>query len=118
MNTKDTLQAYFDSLRAKGEWGAFFSDTVQFTSFASPVKRVTGRDEFLEATRGFYAMIQAVDIKRTLVDGDRACVLTRYDLQPPSGSAFESHVAELFEVRDGKIRSFGIYFDSAPFSRL
>lgn len=50
-------------------------------------------------------------------ESERACALTRYELQVPSGPAFESHVAELFEVRDGKIKSLDIYFDSAPFPK-
>lgn len=62
-------------------------------------------------------MSNSVEIKDLIVDGDKACVLVRYVLQPPGGPVFDSHVAEVFEVRDGKIRSFGIYFDSAPFPK-
>ena len=51
------------------------------------------------------------------VDGDKACALTRYQLQRPGSPAFESNVAEIFRVRDGKIVSFDIYFDSAPFPK-
>ena len=90
---------------------------MQFTSFTSPIKRVTGKDAFLEATKRFYSMIKAMEFKGILVDEERACVLTRYELQPPGGPVFESHVAEVFEVRDGKIKSFDIYFDSAPFPK-
>ena len=117
MTTRDTIQGYFDSLRKKGRWEAFLSDEIQFTSFTSPIKRVAGRGAYLEATKRFYSMIKAMEITGILVDGDKACVLTRYELQPPGGPAFESHVAEVFEVRDGKIESFAIYFDSAPFPK-
>jgi ketosteroid isomerase-like protein len=40
-----------------------------------------------------------------------------YELQPPVGPAFSSDVAEIFGVQDGKITSFEIYFDSAPFAK-
>jgi len=33
------------------------------------------------------------------------------------GPAFTSDVAEVFYVVDGKIGSFDVYFDSAPFPR-
>jgi hypothetical protein len=37
---------------------------------------------------------------------------------PPNGSAaFESDVAELFTVRDGRIESFTICFDTAPYPK-
>lgn len=53
-----------------------------------------------------------------MLDGVRACALNHYELQPPNaGSAFGSDVAEIFEVRNGKIDSLGIYFDSSPFPK-
>ena len=117
MTTRDTIQGYFAKLEQKAGWEAFLSDDMVFTSFTSPVKRVSGRAAYLESTRRFYSMITAVEVRDLVVDGDRACALTRYQLQPPRGPAFGSDVAEVFGVRDGKIRSFDIYFDSAPFPK-
>jgi ketosteroid isomerase-like protein len=72
----------------------------------------------VQATKGFYSMIRRFEVRQLIVDGDAACALTRYDLQPPSGGAvFQSDVAEIFSVSNGKIDSFGIYFDSAPFPK-
>ena len=48
-----------------------------------------------------------------IVEGDRAVALTRYQLRGPKGD-FTSDVAETFGVANGKINSFGIYFDTAP----
>jgi ketosteroid isomerase-like protein len=117
VTTRDTIQGYFRSLKEKKGWEAFLADQMTFTSFTSPVKRVSGRAEFLESTKRFYSMIAGVEVKDLVVDGDRACALTRYELHPPGRAAFDSDVAEVFEVRDGQIRSFGIYFDSAPFPK-
>ncbi len=75
------------------------------------------RAAYLEATKRFYSMITALEVRDLLVDGQKACALTRYELQPPGGAAFHSDVAEVFEVRDGKITSFEIYFDSSPFPK-
>ena len=117
MTTRDTIQSYLESLRGKSGWEAFLSDDMAFTSLTSPIKHVTGKGAYLEATKRFFSMIKALEIKGILVDGERACALTRYELQPPGGPAFESQVAELFEVREGKIKSLAIYFDSAPFPK-
>ena len=117
MTTRETIQSYFKSLSAKSGCEAFLSDDMAFTSFTSPIKHVTGRDAYLEATKRFFSMIKVVEIKSILLDGERACTLSRYELQAPGGPAFESHVAEVFEVRDGKIKSLEIYFDSAPFPK-
>jgi len=117
MTTKEVIQAYFDSLKQKSSWAAFLADRMAFTSFATPIKHVTGKNAYLESTSRFFSMITAVEVKDLIVDGDRVCALTRYELQPPGGPAIESHVAEAFKVKDEKISSLEIYFDSAPFPR-
>ena len=63
-------------------------------------------------------MIDGLELKDIIVDGAKACALTRYELKPPVGPPFESHVAEAFEIQDEKIISFDIYFDSTPFPKL
>jgi ketosteroid isomerase-like protein len=117
MTTKDIVQAYFDSLNQKSGWEAFLADDMTFTSLVSPIKQVTGKGRYLEATKRFFSMITAVEVKDLIVDGDRTCALTRYALQAPGGPAFDSHVAEVLKVRNGKIVSLEIYFDSAPFPK-
>jgi ketosteroid isomerase-like protein len=117
MTTRDTIQGYFTNLNRKKDWEQFLADDMIFTSFTSPIRQVTGRAAYLEATKRFYSMINALEVKDLVVDGNKACALTRYELQPPGRPAFESHVAEVFEVRDGKIITFEIYFDSAPFPK-
>ena len=117
MTTKDTIQRYFDSLRKKSGWQAFLADDMTFTSFGSPIKKVKGKDAYLETTKRFFSMITAVELRDVIVDGDKTCALTRYDLQVPGGRAFDSHVAEVFRVENGKISSLEIYFDSAPFPK-
>ena len=52
-----------------------------------------------------------------LIEGDRACALTHYELRSPGGDSFTSDVAEIFTVADGTIVSFAIYFDTAPFPK-
>ena len=117
MTTRDTIQSYFNSLKQKTNWDSFLSDELRFTSFTSPAKRVSGRAAYLEATKRFYSMITALEVRDLLVDDQKACALTRYEFQPPGAAAFRSDVAEVFEVRDGKIISFEIFFDSSPFPK-
>lgn len=117
MTTKDTIEGYFSNLQQKTGWESFLSDDMTFTSFTSPIKRVSGRAAYLESTKRFYSMITAMEVRDLVVDGNKACALTRYQLQPPQGPAFGSDVAEVFAVRDGKITSFDIYFDSSPFPK-
>jgi ketosteroid isomerase-like protein len=117
MTTRETIEGYFGSLKQRKGWEAFLADEMVFTSFTSPVKEIRGNVAYLDSTKRFYSMIKEFQVRDLLVDGRKACALTRYELQPPVGSAFTSDVAEIYEVRDGRIVSFGIYFDSAPFPK-
>ncbi len=117
MTTRDVVKDYVDSVRANGRWESFLSEEIEFTNFASPVRRTTGKPACLEVLGRFYSMMRALEIEGIVVDGDKACVLARYELQPPGGPVFESHVAEVFQVGGDKITSFGIYFDSAPYPK-
>jgi hypothetical protein len=85
MTTKDTIQGYFSCLKQKEGWESFLSDGMIFTSLTSPIKQVAGKDAYLESTKRFYSMIISVTIKDLLIEGEKACVLTRYELQPPKG---------------------------------
>ena len=117
MSTRETVQGYFGALKQSKGWDAFLAEGMMFTSMTSPVKRVTGKAAFLDATRRFYGMIASVTVTRLMVEGSQACALTRYELQPPEGPGFVSEVAEVFSVAGGKIQAFDIYFDSAPFPK-
>jgi len=117
MTTKQTIEGYFESLKQKKDWQSFLADDMVFTSFMSPIKRVAGKAAFLESTNRFYGGILAFELRDLMTDGDKACALTRYQLQFPDPPAFQSDVAEIFHVRNGKITSFDIYFDTAPFPK-
>lgn len=118
MNTRDVIQRYFDQLERRGDWPSSIADDVVFTSFTSPVKEASGKQAFLEATKRFYGTIAKVNVRQILVDGDQTCALTRYEVQPPGGKpAFTSDVAEIFTVRNDRITSFAIYFDTAPYPK-
>jgi ketosteroid isomerase-like protein len=117
MTTGETVRNYFDRLQQKDGWESLLADDIRFTSFTSPAKQASGRDVYLEATRRFFSMIAGVEVRDVMVDGERACALTRYVVQPPGdGAAFHSDVAEIFTVRNGKIASLAIYFDPSPYS--
>ncbi len=117
MTAKETIEGYFRSLEQKKAWESSLADDIIFTSLTSPMRQISGKAAYLERTKRFYSMILSFKVRDLIVDGERACALTRYELQPPQQAAFTSDVAEVFGVRDGKITSFDIYFDSAPYPK-
>ena len=118
MTARQTVERYYERLGQRTGWEALFSDDLVFTNFASPVRRVAGKDAFLQATRRFYGSIGSLEVRELVVDGAYACALVRYEVRPPNGAPpFESHVAEYFTVDDGQIGAFSICFDSAPYPK-
>jgi ketosteroid isomerase-like protein len=117
MTTTDTIKGHFSHLTQRAGWDSFLADDMVFTSFTAPIRQVTGRAAYLDSTKRFYSMIKALEVRNLIIDGDHVCALTRYELQPPAGPAFQSDVAEVFSIRAGKIVSFDIYFDTAPFPK-
>jgi len=116
MSTRNTIERYYNALEARSDWEALLADDLVFTSFTIPNKQITGKRAYVEGTKRFYSMIQSFEVRALMVEGSKACALTRYQLRGPQG-AFQSDVAEIYSVRDGKIDSLGIYFDSAPFPK-
>jgi ketosteroid isomerase-like protein len=118
MTTRATIEHYYDALRSKSEWDTLFADDVVFTSFTSPTRHISGRSAFVQGTKRFYSMIVSFELRELIIDGDKACGLTRYVLLAPNGGPrFSSDVAEIFAVKAGKIASFAIYFDTAPYPK-
>lgn len=115
MTTRQTIDRYFTALKSGNGWQDHLADQVEFINHADPVEHVTGRTAYIDSTQGFYAMADTIDIDEITIEDTRACVRTRYRLQPPVGEAFTSHVAEIFTVANDKIQSLAIYFDSAPY---
>lgn len=116
MTTRTIVEAYFKALETKQGWESQLTNDVVFTSFTIPNRQIAGKQAYIEATRRFFSMIQSFELRGLIVEGSKACALTRYNLKGPAG-AFQSDVAEIFTVRDGKIDSLGIYFDTAPFPK-
>lgn len=118
MTTRETVQDYFAKLEHKKGWESCLADDMVFTSLTSPVKQVAGKENYLRATQRFYSTVAAVEVRDLMVDGDKAVALTRYRIQPPNGApSFQSDVAEVFTVKNDRIASFSIYFDTSPYPK-
>jgi ketosteroid isomerase-like protein len=52
------------------------------------------------------------------MEGEKACVIVHYELLSPKGNRASSDVAEILRVKDGKIYSSTIYFDTVAFNNF
>jgi ketosteroid isomerase-like protein len=55
-------------------------------------------------------------IKQMIVEHDSACVIGNYDYTFPNGKSINGDVAEIWNVKNGKLDSLTIFFDTLTFS--
>jgi hypothetical protein len=90
VSTTDILRQYFEALAQNGSWQSFLADDLRFTSFTSPRKELTGKAAYLESTKRFFSMVVSLEVRDLLVQGEKACALTRYQLRSLNGTRLRS----------------------------
>jgi ketosteroid isomerase-like protein len=111
--TKELLDKYYEGLRKKGDFGSILSDAFSLTG--TVVKETIGREAYVN--NNFFKGMLSLKIKSTIIEGDSACVIVNYDLMSPKGNKFSADVAEVWNVKNGKLDSAAIYFDTAYFQK-
>lgn len=112
MKTEEIIRAYFDGIRQKNGWQSLISDKMTFTSPGGSTK---GKDAYVETTDRFLRVVKTAAIKDMIIQEDKACVLVDYELQSPKSNTTNCVVAEILSVKDNKISSSAIFFDTAAF---
>ncbi|MBV9342745.1 MAG: ester cyclase [Acidobacteria bacterium] len=112
MDTRAVIQQYFKNLYG-GDWESLLADNMVFRNNGK--KNPPGKTTYIEATKRFLHIAKSVEVKELIVEGDKACAVTRYALLSPTGKTGVCDVAELFAVRNGKIHSNSIIFDMLAF---
>ncbi len=99
MTTNELLETYYKGLQQKKGWESVISDDFKFVG-----GDMTKTDPVLGKSA-----------KEMIVEGDRAFVRANYDYVFPNGRSMSGDVAELWRVRDGKLDSLTIFFDTGTF---
>jgi ketosteroid isomerase-like protein len=116
MNTQETIKGYYAGIQRKSGWQAFVSDNIEFDG--TGVTATKGKDAFVEGNNQFLRAVKTSQVKEMIVEGEKACVIVHYELLSPKGNSASSDVAEILVVKDGKIESSTIYFDTVAFNNF
>jgi ketosteroid isomerase-like protein len=112
MTTKETVQRYYDGVARKDGWQSVISENM---AFAQPGASTKGKDAYVEVTARFLQKVRGTKVKELIIDGDKAYALVDYEVVSPKGDMRWFNVAEILSVRDEKIASSTILFDTAAF---
>ena len=111
--TSKILKKYYDGLSTKGDWHSMLSQEILLTGTIA--KETKGKELFVN--NNFFKMVKALNVKQMIIENENACALVSYDLASPKGNNFSSDVAEIWKVKDGKLVSLAIFFDTAAFQK-
>jgi len=107
--TKDVVLEYFEAFAKDSGWEDLLTDDI---SFNSPTGEVTGKDAFIQMTNQFKQGVISASVKSIITEGDKASALTHYQMAIPAGDRLDLEVSEIINVKDQRIKSFEIYFDT------
>ncbi len=108
--TKTVVEGFFDAMYAQNGWEAFISDEVTFEGpLMAPIK---GKEAFIEVTKQFLQNQNQAKVRNIIMDGDSACVMTNYKMGHPDVAILDLDACEIVQLKDGKVESMEIYFDS------
>jgi ketosteroid isomerase-like protein len=111
--TRSILQDYYDRISQKSDWKSLIADKITFTR----VGKITyTKEEYVEATSRFLQLVTSLKINEFIVEDNKACITVEYSLKSPKGNTTSCEVAEVLMVRDGKIYSSCIFFDTASYN--
>jgi ketosteroid isomerase-like protein len=86
-------------------------------SFAGPLQQTEGKDAFLEGARHLAPLVRGHTMLRQWEDGDEVCSIYEFAIETPAGAG-SVLMSEWSRVRDGRLASSRLVFDTAAFAAL
>ena len=117
MTTKQLLETYYKGLAQKSNWDSVLSDDFKFIGGdITKTTPIIGKAEYIEVIKRFSQLFTTMRVKQMIVEHDSACVIGNYDNVFPNGKSINGDVAEIWKVKEGKLDSLTIFFDTLTFS--
>jgi ketosteroid isomerase-like protein len=115
--TRDIVQKWYRLLAQKNEWQNLISEDIKLADSSLNIHE-EGRIAVTKSFDQFLKTVQAVTVKHIIVENEDACAIASYDFVSPQGKKLNFDVAEIWKVRNGKLRSLTIYFDITEFRKF
>ena len=119
MKTKELLETYYKGLAQKNGWDSVLSDNFSFVGGdMTKTTPIVGKQAYIEVIKRFSQLFKTMRVKEMITQDDKACVIGNYDYEFPNGKSINGDVAEIWKVKDGKLASLTIFFDTLTFKEL
>ncbi len=115
-STRQLLETYYKGFADKANWENTIADDFQYVGGdMNNTQPIVGKAAYVEIIKRFSQRFESMRVKQMIIEGDRASVIGNYDFQFPNGQKINGNVSELWTVRNGKLQSLTLYFDTLTF---
>jgi ketosteroid isomerase-like protein len=118
LTTKELIQSYYDSLiRKDSQWQDLYSEDAVFSD-ASRTLLAEGKQAVIQSFNPFLKGVAGLKVSQAIVEDEQACFLISYIYINSKKEQMKQDVAEMWEVRGGKLARLTIYFDLTAYRRF
>jgi ketosteroid isomerase-like protein len=117
MTTKELLETYYKGFAQKHGWETVISDDFKFVGGdMTKTEPIVGKEAYIQVIKRFSQLFQSMKVKEMIIQSDNACVIGNYDYLFPNGKKINGNVAEVWTIKNEKLQSLAIYFDTLTFA--
>lgn len=114
--TKQLLEVYYKGFAAKANWESVIADDFQYIGGdMTNLTPVIGKQAYIQIIQRFSQRFEAMRVQQMIVEEYKAAVIGNYDFVFPNGVKINGNVAEFWTVKDSKLSSLTLYFDTLTF---
>jgi ketosteroid isomerase-like protein len=111
MTTQDVIKSFYESINDKDDkWKELWSEDAVFSD-ASQTLLAKGKEAVIQSFTPFMKGVVGLKVSEIIVEGENACFIISYIYVNSKKENLSQDVAEVWEVRDGKLAKLTIYFD-------
>ena len=110
------VNAYLDAFTS-GDLDRAYALIADDFVFKGPMLQSVGKEAFVAGSQGLRPIVRGHTLLRQFADGDEVCSIYDFDVETPAGSGSVT-MAEWNVVRDGRLASARLVFDTAAFAAL
>ena len=114
-STKDIVLEFFGTFSTDEGWESMLAADMVFSS---PMDTTSNKGAFIPLDKQFRKLVVSASVKWVISEGDQASALVDYKMALPSGETLEIEFSEIIKVKDQKIASIKVLFDTAKFGEF
>ncbi len=111
MSAQDVIKSYYESQNNKdNQWKDLWADDAVFSD-ASQTLLAKGKEAVIQSFTPFLKGVEKLRISQMIVEDGKVCSIISYTYVNANGEKMHQDVAEVAEVKGGKLARLTIYFD-------